>query len=166
MPCPKFVHPALNIRERTDETDYSAGKGCPKYTLKLYLLCIGKPRNREANLLAEDYARRIEHYCRFEMRSLKDERAVKDYQRTAKVVLDPSGRQMSSQELATFLEKAQRDVAFFVGGADGFSQSFLEDADLLLSLSKMTLPHELARVVLAEQIYRAFTILRNHPYPR
>ncbi len=67
---------------------------------------------------------------------------------------------------AAFLEKAQRDVAFFVGGADGFSQSFRQEADLLLSLSKMTLPHELARVVLAEQIYRAFTILRNHPYPR
>ena len=67
--------------------------------MKLYLLYIGKPRSREANLLAEDYARCIEHYCRFEMRSLKDERAVKDYQRTAKVVLDPKGRQISSQEL-------------------------------------------------------------------
>ena len=134
--------------------------------MKVYLLYIGKPRSREANLLAEDYARRIERYCRFEMRSLKDQRAVKDYPRTAKVVLDPKGRPMSSGELAAFLEKAQRDVAFFVGGADGFSQSFRQEADLLLSLSKMTLPHELARVVLAEQIYRAFTILRNHPYPR
>ncbi len=134
--------------------------------MKLYLLYIGKPRNREANLLAEGYARRIERYCRFEMRSLKDERAVKNYPRTAKVVLDPAGTPMGSRDLAAFLEKTGRDVAFFVGGADGFSQSFLEDADLLLSLSKMTLPHELARVVLVEQIYRAFTILRNHPYPR
>jgi 23S rRNA (pseudouridine1915-N3)-methyltransferase len=53
-----------------------------------------------------------------------------------------------------------------VGGADGFSDAFRARADRLLSLSTMTLPHELARVLLAEQIYRAFTILGNHPYPR
>ncbi len=116
--------------------------------------------------MAEDYARRIERYCRFEMRSLKDERAVRNYPRTAKVVLDSAGTPMASRDLAAFLGKVGRDVAFFVGGAAGFSRSFLEDADLRLSLSRMTLPHELARVVLAEQIYRAFTILRNHPYPR
>lgn len=134
--------------------------------MKVHLLYIGKPRSREANLLAAEYARRLEHYCRFQMIQLKDERAAEPYQRALKVVLDPEGRQMTSRELAAFLEQARRDVAFFVGGADGFSDAFRRSADHLLSLSKMTLPHELARVILAEQIYRAFTILRNHPYPR
>jgi len=134
--------------------------------LKLYLLYIGKPRSREANLLAQDYAQRIERYCPFQMTQLKDERGAQAFDRALKVVLDPAGRQMTSPELAAFLEKAQRDVAFFIGGADGFSERFRESAYQLLSLSKMTLPHELARVVLAEQIYRAFAILRRHPYPR
>ena len=134
--------------------------------VKLQLLFIGKPRNREANLLAQEYAGRIKHYCKFEMVRLKDEKAARAYGRVVKVVLDPAGDQMTSRELASFLEKTTQDVAFFVGGAEGFSGEFRASADRLISLSKMTLPHELARVILAEQIYRAFTILRGHPYPR
>ena len=134
--------------------------------MKLQLLFIGKPRNREANLLAQEYAGRIKHYCQFEMVQLKDEKAAASYSRVWKVVLDPAGEQMTSRELASFLEKNNRNVAFFVGGAEGFSDEFRAGADRLISLSKMTLPHELARVILAEQIYRAFTILRGHPYPR
>jgi 23S rRNA (pseudouridine1915-N3)-methyltransferase len=59
-----------------------------------------------------------------------------------------------------------RDLLFLVGGAEGLPTGWRERADLLVSLSRMTLPHELARAVLAEQIYRAFTTLRGHPYPR
>ena len=134
--------------------------------MKLQLLFIGKPRSREANLLAQEYAGRIKHYCKFEMVQLKDEKAAAAYSRVLKVVLDPSGEQMTSRELAVFLEKTTRETAFFVGGAEGFSDEFRARADRLMSLSKMTLPHELARVILAEQIYRAFTILRGHPYQR
>ena len=134
--------------------------------MKLQLLFIGKPRSREANLLAQEYAGRIKHYCKFEMVQLKDEKAAAAYSRVFKVVLDPAGEQMTSRELAAFLEKTTRETAFFVGGAEGFSDEFRARADRLISLSKMTLPHELARVILAEQIYRAFTILRGHPYPR
>ncbi len=134
--------------------------------MKVHLLYIGKPRSREANVLAQEYAVRLGRYCRFEMRQIKDETAVGAYERALRVVLDPAGEELTSHQLAALLEKAGRDVAFFVGGADGFSDSFRARADRLLSLSKMTLPHELARVLLAEQIYRAFTILRNHPYPR
>ena len=135
--------------------------------MKLQLLFIGKPRNREANLLAQEYAGRIEHYCQFEMVRLKDEKAAAAHNsRVLKVVLDPAGEQMTSRELAAFLEKTTRETAFFVGGAEGFSDEFRARADRLISLSKMTLPHELARVILAEQIYRAFTILRGHPYSR
>jgi 23S rRNA (pseudouridine1915-N3)-methyltransferase len=134
--------------------------------LKVHLLFIGKPRSREANALALEYATRLGRYCRFEMRQIKDESAGAGYDRALRVVLDPAGDQVTSHELAGLLEKAGRDVVFFVGGAEGFSDAFRARADRLLSLSKMTLPHELARVLLAEQIYRAFTILGNHPYPR
>lgn len=134
--------------------------------MKVYLLYIGKPRSREANVLAHEYAVRLGRYCRFEMRQIKDENAAAQYGRALKIVLDPAGDQITSRELALMIEKAGRDVAFFVGGADGFSEAFRSRADRLLSLSRMTLPHELARVMLAEQIYRAFTILHNHPYPR
>jgi len=135
--------------------------------LKIELYYIGKPRSREANALAAEYGKRASRFCRFEAIQLKNEgeaesRAPKAY----RVVLDPTGRAMRSEELATLIERAGRDIAFFVGGADGFSDPFRASADRLLSLSTMTLPHELARVLLAEQIYRAFTILRNHPYPR
>lgn len=135
--------------------------------MKITLFYIGKPRSREANLLAEDYAARIERFCRFEMVQLRNEReAEKQGGKALRVILDPAGDAIRSEEMARLVEGAGRDIAFFVGGADGFSEEFRKSADRLLSLSQMTLPHELARVILAEQIYRAFTILRNHPYPR
>ena len=87
-----------------------------------------------------------------------------------RVVLDPGGQHWTSAEFATFLQDLQRRgkhaVCFCVGGADGFSRPFRREADCLLSLSPLTLPHELARVVLLEQLYRAFALLAHHPYPR
>ena len=135
--------------------------------MKIELYYIGKPRSREANTLAAEYGKRASRYCRFEAIQLKNDaeaesRASKAY----RVVLDPAGRAMRSEDLAALVERVGRDMAFFVGGANGFGDAFRDSADCLLALSTMTLPHELARVVLAEQIYRAFTILRNHPYPR
>ena len=84
------------------------------------------------------------------------------------VLLDSRGRSLSSEAFAAWIEK-QRDggvqnLIFAIGPADGWSEQARERAGLLLSLGPMTLPHELARVVLAEQVYRAFTILANHPY--
>jgi 23S rRNA (pseudouridine1915-N3)-methyltransferase len=70
---------------------------------------------------------------------------------------------------ANLIEKAEmqgHDMVFAVGGHNGLPDAWRQRADLLVSLSPMTMPHELARAVLAEQIYRAFTILRGHPYPR
>ena len=134
--------------------------------MNIHLVYIGKPRNADANRLAAEYARRITRFCRFDMIEAKDEKSAGRYPKAVRVVLDPEGPMMSSQELASFLENNSGEIAFFVGGADGFSDEFRQGADRLLSLSKMTLPHELARVVLTEQIYRAFTILSGHPYPR
>ena len=134
--------------------------------MKVQVLFIGKPRNRTLNDAADEYAKRLGRYCRFEMTEMKGEADAAAVQKPLRIVLDPLGKQLSSDALAKLLETAGRDVAFFVGGAEGFSDDFRGRADRLLSLSEMTLPHELARLVLVEQLYRAFTILRGHPYPK
>jgi 23S rRNA (pseudouridine1915-N3)-methyltransferase len=84
------------------------------------------------------------------------------------VLLDSRGKQLSSEELAQFVRDHQDrnplPLVFAIGPADGFTAQLRDHADLVLSLGKMTLAHELARVVLLEQVYRAFTILKGHPY--
>ena len=85
------------------------------------------------------------------------------------VMLDESGRQLNSQEFAQTLAKWQaeaRDVCFIIGGPDGIDAASLQKADFCWSLSRLTLPHGLARVVFAEQLYRASTLLAGHPYHR
>jgi 23S rRNA (pseudouridine1915-N3)-methyltransferase len=86
-----------------------------------------------------------------------------------KILLDPAGKTLDSAAFAQVFEKAEmegRDQVFLIGGHDGLPPAWKTKADLLLSLSAMTFPHELARAMLAEQIYRAFATLRGHPYPR
>lgn len=134
--------------------------------MKIRLFYIGKARSRPLNQAAEEYAKRTTRFCRFEMREIKSERDVPKDSKALRIVLDPRGKQVSSETLAEWIEKAGRDVDFFIGGADGWSDEFRGSTDRLLSMSEMTMPHELARVLLTEQIYRAFTIMRGHPYPR
>jgi 23S rRNA (pseudouridine1915-N3)-methyltransferase len=86
-----------------------------------------------------------------------------------KIFLDPAGRALDSAGFIKMIEQAERDaqdIVFLLGGHAGLPADWKPRADFLLSLSAMTLPHELARALLAEQIYRAFTTLRGHPYPR
>jgi len=139
--------------------------------VKLFLYYIGKPRNPDANRIAADFTERSTHYATCEMREIRPDRFDPWARHPAarKVFLDPAGREMDSRQFSTLVEKAQmegRDLLFLVGGAEGLPAGWRDRADLLLSISPMTLPHELARVVLAEQIYRALTTLRGHPYPR
>ncbi len=85
------------------------------------------------------------------------------------VALDERGKSVTTEQLARLLQdwmRIGRDVAFLIGGADGLDQRVKQDAALTLSLSSMTLPHQLVRVLLAEQLYRALSLLRNHPYHR
>ena len=85
------------------------------------------------------------------------------------VALDEHGSQMTTRELAGWLKMRMqdgRDVAFLIGGPDGFAPGVLERSDLKWSLSRLTFPHALVRVVLAEQLYRAHGVLANHPYHR
>lgn len=139
--------------------------------MKVFLYYIGKPRSAEANRIAGDFVQRITHYAPCEMREVRPDR-FDPWQRhpsARKVLLDPAGREMDSHQFTSLVEKAEmegRDLLFLVGGADGLAPAWRTRADLLLSLSRLTFPHELARAVLAEQIYRAFATLRGHPYPR
>ena len=89
--------------------------------------------------------------------------------RCFKVVLDERGRLSSTVDLARRVERWKqdgRDIAFVIGGADGTASALQQDADLVLSLSPLTLPHGLCRVLLAEQLYRAVSLLAGHPYHR
>lgn len=139
--------------------------------MRIYLYYIGKARDANANAMAEEYLKRSQRYGKCEMREIQPER-FELWQRhptAAKVFLDPAGKTLDSYGFAEVIGKAEleaRDLVFLVGGHDGLPPDWRDKADWLLSLSAMTFPHELARAMLAEQLYRAFTILRGHPYPR
>ncbi len=143
--------------------------------MKIKVAWIGKTKDTAIQSLTDEYLKRLSRYAEVEGVALKDEAAiVKLCAREARpsrhtlVLLDGRGKQLSSEELAKFLgdyqDRNPLPLLFAVGGADGFSDQARQSATLVLSLGKMTLAHELARVVLLEQLYRSFTILKGHPY--
>jgi len=142
--------------------------------MKIKVAWIGKSKEPAIQSLTDDYLKRISRYSEVSGLVLKDEAAVlaltrgeRQKERHKLILLDLRGKQFSSEELAEFLEREQVQalpLLFAIGGADGFSEDARRQAGLVFSLGRMTLPHELARVVLLEQLYRAFTILKNHPY--
>jgi 23S rRNA (pseudouridine1915-N3)-methyltransferase len=139
--------------------------------VKIHLYFIGKPKDAHANALAADFLARTSHYAHAEMREIQPARIDlwSKHPTALKVLLDPTGKLLDSPAFARFLAKAEmeaRDLVFVIGGHDGLPGGWAARADLLLSLSAMTFPHELARAMLAEQIYRGFASLRGHPYPR
>ncbi len=139
--------------------------------MKVLLYFIGKPRDAHANALAAEFIKRSARYASCEMREIVPERfdVFTRHPTARRIFLDPAGRSSSSADFVKLVADAEltgQDLAFLVGGHDGLPPEWKGRADLLLSLSAMTFPHELARVMLAEQIYRAFTTLRGHPYPR
>ena len=144
-------------------------------SLKLTIAWIGKTKNAAVQSLTDEYVKRLRQYSEAERIALKDESALlklcgRDAQgaRQRLVLLDSRGKQLTSEELAKFLQDHQyrnpTPIVFAIGPADGFSDTTRQRADFTLSLGKMTIAHELARVVLLEQLYRAFTILKGHPY--
>ena len=139
--------------------------------MKIFLYFVGKPRDAHANKLAEDYIQRSSHYVRCEMREIQPGRfdPWAKHPSATKVLLDPGGRTFDSLQFSKFIAKAEqesRDLVFLVGGASGLPGEWRDQSAVALSLSAMTYPHELARVMLAEQIYRALAGLRGHPYPK
>ncbi len=139
--------------------------------MKIKVAWIGKTKEPAIDVLTNEYLKRISRYADIAGLSLKNEAAILSLaggkQRHKLVLLDSRGKQFSSEDLAEFLEREQLNaipLLFAIGGSDGFSEETRRHAGFTLSLGKMTLPHELARVVLVEQLYRAFTILKHHPY--
>ena len=139
--------------------------------MKIALYFIGKPKDPHINAVAEDFLGRAGRYVPAEMREIRPDKVdlwVR-HPSARKVLLDPAGKAMNSAGFAKLIAQGEmegRDLVFVVGGHDGLPPGWAARADLLISLSPMTFPHEMARAMLAEQIYRAFATLRGHPYPR
>jgi 23S rRNA (pseudouridine1915-N3)-methyltransferase len=144
-----------------------------KASMKIRVAWIGKTKEPAIQALTEEYLKRIGHYAQVEGIPLKDEAALRKLcgsERISQlaVLLASQGREFHSQAFAEFIEQQQirssLPLLFAVGPASGFSETTLGCANMLLSLGKMTYAHEIARIVLLEQIYRAFTIIKRHPY--
>lgn len=141
--------------------------------MKAILIIVGKTREPYIQAGVDEYVRRIGRYMPFRVEVAPEERGSVGALRLLRendyvVLLDERGREYRSVEFAEWLNRMQgmsaRRLAFVIGGAYGFSEEMYERADEKISLSKLTFSHELARLVFAEQLYRACTILRHEPY--
>ncbi len=145
--------------------------------MKLKICVIGKPKLSYAKAGVDEYFKRLERYTKIELVHLKEgskeqegERLLEASQNCIRVVMDERGVQVGSvaftEKLQSWEMRGEKACAFLIGGSDGHTQSVRDKADLVFSLSKMALQHELALVVLLEQLYRAETIKKGEPYHR
>ncbi len=137
--------------------------------MKIKIIAIGKPDNNYKSLIAK-YSSLISNYFSFEFLYIKDETKLKlDKKNNFIIVLDEKGESLTSFLFSKFLiqkidDRLIKDICFIIGGAFGLSDEIKNNADYLLSLSKMTFTHEMAQAFLMEQIYRAFEISRESKY--
>ena len=154
--------------------------------MRIRIFWEGKTKDAHLRALVTEYTNRIAKFTEIAIEELPEARKSKSGSakkassvekrmlekmgNSVRVFLDPQGAEWTSREFAMWLGDrglhGTREIAFVVGAADGFSPAFLEHADILLSLSRMTLTHDWTRAMLLEQIYRGFTILRGFPYAR
>jgi 23S rRNA (pseudouridine1915-N3)-methyltransferase len=155
--------------------------------MKLRFVWIGKTKRAPIKQLIQEYVERVGRFAQVEVTELRDRddvggdaRKIIDKEgedilsRTASdplvIALDERGREMDSIKLAELVERHRvsgtRQITFVIGGHNGLSDAVRKRANLVLALSRMTLTHELARVLLAEQVYRAFTIIHDLPYQK
>lgn len=139
---------------------------------------VGKTKDKNWRALQEEYLSRLSHFVRCEIIEIKDSDKEtegklileKANQSSFVCILDVKGRSITSPELAKTVENWQnrglKEIAFVIGGAEGLASGVVEKADYGLSLSFLTFTHEAARVVLLEQLYRAYTIIRGFPYQK
>ncbi len=154
--------------------------------MTIKLVCIGKTDKKELESLISVYAKRLQHYIKFETEIIPDLKKVKNLdenQQKAKegelilnglqnsdfvVLLDEKGKQFTSEDFSGYLQKRMntglKQLVFVIGGPYGFSEEVYKRANSKISLSKMTFSHQMVRLFFTEQIYRAFTILKNEPY--
>jgi len=142
--------------------------------MKIQLVMLGKTRRAECRSMLDDYVARIQRYAEVELQELReDSAALKRLQfptGATIVLLDAAGKQHTSAEFAKWLgrerDRGIRELIFLCGGAEGFPEALRARVNAKISLSSLTMPHELARVMLTEQVYRGFAILAGHPYPK
>lgn len=154
--------------------------------MRIRVFWAGKTKDAHLRALVADYTQRIAKFTEIVIEELPEARKsggqsaktaspvearmLEKTARSTRVFLDPEGAEWTSKEFALWLGDqgvhGAREIAFVVGAADGFSAPFRGHANILLSLSRMTLTHDWTRAMLLEQIYRAFTILRGFPYAR
>jgi 23S rRNA (pseudouridine1915-N3)-methyltransferase len=142
--------------------------------MTIRLLMLGKTRRAEMRAVIDDYVKRIGRQAPIEITEVRDgDAAIKklDADRAATgVLLDAAGKSFTSEAFAKWLgelrDRGTREVIFVCGDADGFPAALRERVSQKISLSAMTYSHELARAMLAEQLYRAFAILSGSPYPK
>ncbi len=154
--------------------------------MKLTLLSVGDKLPAWANTAVAEYLKRMPREARVDLVEIRPEKRAGQSPDSIKtteaarlldklpagarlVALDEHGREVTTRELADLLARWMadgRDVALVIGGADGLAPGLLDKAEAKLSLSRLTLPHALARVLLVEQLYRAVSLLNNHPYHR
>ena len=144
-------------------------------SVKIKIAWIGKTKELAIASLTEEYLKRISRYCPVESFPLRDNAALlamcrgnKGGSKSTLVLMDSRGKELSSEQFAKFLgdyqDRNPLPLVIAIGGADGFSAEVRAAALQTISLGRITLAHELARIVLLEQVYRAFTILKGHPY--
>ena len=143
---------------------------------------IGKTKHKDWLALQEEYLQRLSHFVKFKFAEIKDSSKYETKEDEGKRILekmnqssfvcllDVKGRSISSHQFAKEIIKWQnrglKEIAFVIGGADGVSSEVAEKADIKISLSSLTFTHEMARIILIEQIYRAYTIIKGFPYQK
>jgi 23S rRNA (pseudouridine1915-N3)-methyltransferase len=151
--------------------------------LKITLLWVGKTKSQSLFSLLEDYKRRVRHFCDLSVVEIKPSEDIDSLQIVVKeserllgkvqpadyvVILDARGKSLTTEAFTNLIlerrEHSLKNLVFVIGGHCGLSVEMKSRANLLLSLSKMTLNHELTRVILMEQIYRAFCLIHHIPY--
>ncbi|MDD3221684.1 MAG: 23S rRNA (pseudouridine(1915)-N(3))-methyltransferase RlmH [Clostridia bacterium] len=157
--------------------------------MKITIICVGKVKEKFYRMALDEYAKRLSRYCKLEILELEDEKTPdrasdhemtlikdKEGERILKAIkkdgtviaLAIEGRKLSSEGLAKKISslgvQGESHIQFIIGGSLGLSENVLKTADMLLSFSEMTFPHQLMRVILLEQIYRSYRIIQGEPY--
>ena len=138
--------------------------------LSVTVICVGNLKEAYLRDAVKEYEKRLAAYCRFKTLELKDGTPILPHlpERAYRVALCVEGKQLSSEELATLIDSKATEgfseLVFVIGAFDGLSEEVKKACHYRLSFSKMTFPHQLMRVILNEQIYRAFTILAGSKY--
>ncbi len=150
--------------------------------MKIHFIWVGKTKDKHWKALQEDYLQRLSHFVKYSVTTIKDKakhesleiegnRILEKVNQSSFVcILDVKGRSIGSRKLAKEVEKWQvqglKEITFIIGGFEGLSSEVVKRADFSLSLSFLTFTHEMARVILIEQLYRAYSIIKGYPYQK